>query len=144
MFTNTQDGSERLCAWRDLRHNRDKLSLEQVLAKFESIKLKSRYLDYYTPSSWPGVFEIVQDGYFCQSGLTLVIATTLHHLGFINTNELQLHAISNHITGADGLVLEHNGYYYNFIQGTAVTVEYAKEHSTRYDSYIIAVDNLFA
>ena len=48
MFVNLQTPEQRLSTWRDIR-NKDHSSIEEVLEDFSSIKLVSRYLDYYTP-----------------------------------------------------------------------------------------------
>lgn len=143
MFTNTQDSSERLTVWRGIRQDTTIQSVEDILTRFQSIKPKPRYIDYYTPSSWPNVFNIVTDGYFCQSGITLVMAATMHYFRFINSDKIRLDAISNYETGAEGLVLVLDGFCYNFTPGQRVTLEYATQNSTRYDSHIITIDKLF-
>ena len=143
MFTKTQTGSDRLKAWRDFRLQFNSNDPIDVVTAFSSVKPLSRYLDYYTSSSWPNVFEIVNEGYFCQSGITLIMASTLHHFGFISPDQLRFDAISNHITGADGLVLVDQGVCYNFLPNKIVTLEYMQENSTRFQSHIITTDKLF-
>jgi hypothetical protein len=145
MFTNTQTPEERLRAWRDFRHAfSDSDSDEDIAKAFESVKIKPRYIDYYTPETWPSVFEIVSEGYFCQTGLTLVIASTLQNLGFINVNELRFDVVSNNITGADGAILIHNSKCYNFLPGEVVTEDFARSNSVKFSEAIITTDKLFA
>lgn len=144
MFTNTQNESERLAQWRSFRHRTDITSPEQVLQAFANVPVQQRYLDYYTPSTWPSVFEIVSQGLFCQSGLTLMITATLDYFDFINNSEVRLDAISSYISGVEGLVLVHNGMVYNFVPGEVVTENYLRENSTCYDSHIIAIDKIYS
>jgi hypothetical protein len=89
------------------------------------------------------VFEIVQQGLFCQSGITLVLAATLDYLGFINSPEFELPVISNYITGAEGLVLHYDNKYFNFLPGEIVSRQYVNENSNLYDSHVIAIDKLY-
>ena len=142
MFTKTQTSSDRLNAWRKFRKEFSSEQINDVLQEFSKIRTLPRYLDYYTPNSWPSVFEIIDEGYFCQSGITLIIAATLINLGFISTEKLRFDAISNHITGADGLVLVHKGMCYNFIRDKIVSEEYMLENSTRFNSHVITTDKL--
>lgn len=116
MFNKHQTSSERLNAWRTVRQQEYK-TVEPLLEAFAPIKPIPRYIDYYTPRDWPNVFEIVSEGYFCQSGITLILAATLHNKGFISDEELYFEVISNHINGNEGLVLIHNNLAYNFLPG---------------------------
>ena len=141
MFTKTQDASERLAVWRQIRQQ--DLTLEEILSEFSKIKLLSRYIDFYTVDNWPNVFDIVTEGYFCQSGVTLVLAATLYHKKIINSNQLRFDAISNHTTGADGLVLVDGNNCYNFNRNKVVPLEVVKENSLLYTSHIITIDKLF-
>ena len=124
MFNNTQDGDARLRAWRTFRndfpHNGTALD---VALGFKGIKPKPRYIDYYNPQDWPNVFDIVKEGYLCQSGVSIVIASTLHNLGFINTESLNFEMISNHVTGNDGAVFIHAGKVYNLTPGQTNSVD---------------------
>lgn len=144
MFSKSKSDQERLHDWRVFRQLFDReIGTEQtVVDAFKSVPTQRRFLDYYTPDSWPSVFEIVQQGMFCQTGITLVMASTLVYLDFIKTKEIHLEVISNHITGSEGLVLAYNGMYYNFVPGTIVSEEYVLDNSTKFDSHIIAADKL--
>lgn len=142
MFTRCSSPQERLTAWREIRKNTNH-DIDQILSAFGLIKPMTRYIDYYTPKSWPSVFEIVSDGYFCQSGITLVLAATLYNLEFIKTPEISLQVVSNHITGNEGLVLCHDNMYYNFLPGKVVDAQFANDNSVIFDKHIIAIDKLF-
>lgn len=143
MFTKAQTSADRLAVWREFRRsNKGNGTLENVLKAFEKINIERRSFDYYTPESWPTPFEIVSEFYFCQSGITLVLASTLLHLGFIKSKEVQFSVVSNHITGADGLVLIHEGLVYNFMPGSVVTLDFCRENSTEFSNHIITSDKL--
>ena len=88
MFLKTHSPTERLRIWREIRQ-KDYLSAEDLVKEFSDIKILSRYLDYYTPKSWPNPFEIVNEGYLCQSGVTLVLLSTLINKGFISEDTIQ-------------------------------------------------------
>lgn len=143
MFSQARSGADRLAAWRNFRRSFPRTGTPQhVVDAFASVPRENRYLDYYTPESWPRAFEIVETGMFCQTGLTLVITATLSYLNFIKTPDVHLCVISNHITGTEGLVLQHEDNFYNFLPGKIVSRDFVQENSTRFDSYIIAVDKL--
>tara|TARA_X000000950_G_C13588417_1_gene526316 strand:+ start:158 stop:580 length:423 start_codon:yes stop_codon:yes gene_type:complete len=129
MFHKNLSGSERLNIWRNVRqkpHN----NISEVLEEFATIDPLPRYLDYYTPSSWPNPFEIVNEGYLCQSGVTLVLLSTLINKGFISEDTIQLPVISNNITGTSGLVIYDRDFVYNFTPGKIVSWDYVKENAT--------------
>jgi len=141
MFNKTQEASERLSVWRKLRQQDH--TLEEILEQFAEIKLVSRYIDFYTSDSWPNVFDIVSNGYFCQSGVTLILAATLHNQNIIKSKQLRFDAISNHTTGTEGLVLIDNDQCYNFIRNKVVPLSEVEDNSLRYTSHIITIDKLF-
>lgn len=143
MFTKTQCQEERLAVWRAFRQKFPTDGTAQdVVNAFSTIKPQHRILDYYTPESWPTPFEIVADNLLCQSGLTLVIASTLLHLGFIKTQHCQLDALTNYVTGQDGLVFVGEHAVYNFLPGKIVTKQFADENSLTFSSHIILSQNL--
>jgi hypothetical protein len=144
MFTKTQTSADRQAVWRNFRQQFDHhtQTAHDVVAAFASAKPLRRCIDYYTPEDWPLPFEIVAENMLCQSGLTLVMASTLLNLRFTNSKSLQFDAISNHITGAEGLVFVDNGLVYNFLPGEIVSVDFAKKNSTVYCSHIITSDKL--
>ena len=143
MFRKTHTGSERLAVWRKFRQDFPQNgTVENVIDAFSEIKVERRNIDYYTPESWPTPFEIVNEGMFCQSGLSLVIASTLIQLKLIKSENYRFDVVSNHITGTDGLVFVHEEFVYNFLPNQAVTLEFCESNSTKFSSHIIAVDKL--
>lgn len=143
MFHKHQTPEDRLASWRSVRQKNHN-TVEECLQEFASVKPIPRYIDYYTPSNWPNVFEIVREGYYCQSGLTLIIAATLVYKEFISTDKLHFDVISNHIDGTDGLILVHDNRAYNFLPGKLVSMEEVLENSTRFNSHILPISQLFS
>jgi len=141
MFLKTHTAEDRLKIWRDIRQNKD-LSLSNLLEKFSKIKQLSRYLDYYTPSSWPTPFEIVHEGYLCQSGITLVLTATLLDRKFVSQGTLELPVISNNINGNTGLVLIEGDKVFNFEPDKVVDLNYLKLNSTRFQTHFLESDQL--
>lgn len=143
MFSKTASASQRLTAWREFRQNfPDDGTLDTVVQAFANAHVDKRFIDYYTPESWPNVFEIVQDGLICQSGLTLIMTSTLSYLELMKSTEAEVVVISNHVTGQEGLVLRHDGKYYNFLPGQIVTEEFVLNNATIFDRHVIAIDKL--
>ena len=142
MFEPHLSPEDRLSKFRNLRQTPD-LTQHQIVQAFADVKPAPRYLDFYTPESWPSVFEIVSDGLFCQSGITLMITSLLVYAGIVNSPEICLPAVNNTINGNQGLVLEHNNQVYNFLPGKVVSVSQARENSVTMDMHIIKPDNLF-
>ena len=143
MFRKTHTGSERLAAWRKFRQDFPKNgTVADVVKAFSEIKIERRNIDYYTPESWPIPFEIVSEGLFCQSGVTLVLASTLVNLQLTKSEKYQFDVVSNHITGTDGLVFVFEGLVYNFLPDRVVTVDFCENNSTKFSSHIIAADKL--
>lgn len=142
MFSGTTS-SDRLQSWRDIR-KKHYASAEDLILEFPYACHTERFIDFYTPDSWPSAFEIVSDGHFCQSGITLIMALSLHHAGFISGEELTFPVINNNTNGNTGLVLEHDGLVYNFKQGLPVSVDEAAENSTLYTSHTVKIKQLFS
>ena len=143
MFLKTQSESDRLAVWRKFRQDFPHQGTAQMVVEaFAPIKPLTRYIDYYMPENWISAFEIVKDGLLCPSGITLVLASTLVHLKLVNSERLRFDVISNHITGTTGLVLVHDGMYYNFLPGEIVPAEVAEANSTCFARHIIASDKL--
>lgn len=143
MFRKTQTGSERLSVWRKFRQDfPTNGTIENVVAAFSNIKLERRSIDYYSPESWPSPFEIVNEGLFCQSGITLVLASTLLNLKLIKSDQFRFDVVSNHITGTDGLVFVFDNVVYNFFPDSVVGIEFCENNSTKFSSHIIAADKL--
>jgi len=115
MFEKTSDVTRRLNQWRELRQNA--LSEKQVLEAFSEVKILPRYLDYWTPNDWPNAFEILEHGYFCSTGIAILLYQTLGNLKYLNPSETSWKVISNHVTGNDGAVFIHAGKVYNLTPG---------------------------
>lgn len=129
MFLKTHSSEDRLRIWREVRQ-KDFSTEQDLVTEFSNINILSRYLDYYSPKSWPNVFDIVSEGYLCCSGVTLILTATLINKGFITNDELIFPVISNNITGDSGIVLLHENKVYNFTPGDIVSWDYAKSNST--------------
>ena len=134
MFYKNQSANDRLTTWRNLRQTNFS-NVEDLVAEYQTIKLVSRYLDYYTPKSWPDPFEIVSEGYFCQSGVTLLIVSHLIYSGFITSEELIFPVISNNINGNDGLVFLDKDKVFNFETGLISDWDFVKENSTIFSTH---------
>ena len=135
MFLKHHSPEDRLKIWRDLRH-RDFSSADEIVKEFNTIKVSQRYLDYYTPKSWPNVFDIVSEGYFCTTGITLVLTATLINKGFITADNLTFLVISNTLDGTDGIVLLDDNLVYNF-NGTIVPEQFALDNSVVFAKHIL-------
>ena len=103
-----------------------------------------RYIDYYTPANWPTVFEIVREGYLCQTGLSIVMASTLHYFNFIKSDSIKFEMISNHVTGTEGAIFRVEDYFFNFIPGEIASKKYVRDNSVTFHSSIITLDKLYA
>jgi len=134
MFLKTQTSEDRLRIWREVRQKNFSTEKE-ILNEFSEIKILSRYLDYYTPSSWPTPFEIVSEGYLCCSGVTILITVILINKGFITSDQLLFPVISNNTTGDSGIVLLNNDNVYNFTPGKIESWEYVKDNSTIFQTH---------
>ena len=141
MFLKTHSPTDRLKIWRDIRQ-KEYLSPETLIEEFTDIKILPRYLDYYTPSSWPTPFEIISEGYLCQTGVTILLTATLINKGFITSEELVFPVISNNITGDSGAVLLDESGVYNFTPGKIESWEFVKENSTIYQTHKLTKDRL--
>ena len=134
MFLKTHSPSDRLKIWRKIRQ-KDFASANDLVEEFSDIKILSRYLDYYTPKSWPTPFEIVSEGYLCQTGVTILLTATLINKNFITSNELIFPVISNNITGDSGIVLLDNNKVFNFMPGKIEEWDFVKENATIFQTH---------
>jgi hypothetical protein len=142
MLPKNLTSEQRLNIWRTFRQQEFQ-DISEIVANFPFQEFESRYLDYYTPKSWPSPFEIVSEGYLCQSGVTLVLTATLMNKKFLKCEELSLPVISNNITGSTGLVLLYEDQVFNFTPGKVETLEYLKENSTSFQYHRIAKKDIF-
>ena len=141
MFLKTHNSTDRLKIWRDIRQ-KNYLSPNDLVKEFSDIKILSRYLDYYTPNSWPNPFEIVSEGYFCQTGVTILITATLINKNFITNSKLLFPVISNNITGDSGIVLLDNNKVYNFMPGKIEEWDFVKENATVFQTHKLDIEAL--
>lgn len=137
MFEKHTSVETRLEQYRLLRT--DNLSETDIVQKFGEIKVLPRYIDYWTPKEWPNPFEIIENGYFCTTGISILMYHVLGHLGFINPVNTNWKVISNNINGKDGAVFVHNNKIYNLDQSQPLNISDAEDH------YITLIDhkNLF-
>ena len=134
MFLKTHSSTDRLRIWREIRQ-KDFVSANDLVEEFSDIKILPRYLDYYSPKSWPTPFEIVSDGYLCLTGVTILLTATLINKNFITSNELIFPVISNNITGDSGIVLLDNNKVYNFMPGKIEEWDFVKENATIFQTH---------
>ena len=143
MFEKHNTSQDRQRIWREFR-SRDDLTVDIIVEEFGKIKTLNHYLDYYTPKSWPNIFTIVYDGYFCQTGVTLLMIATLDYKGFITDSDLTLPVISNNEIGNTGIVYEFNNNFLNFSPGDQTPKEEALEQGTVYQTQKVKKDVIYS
>ena len=74
-ITNPQ---QRISIWRDYKNGRP--TIKNVLQYIDSIEAIDRTFDYYTPSTWPTPWEILDQSMFCVSGKAILLYHTLAQL----------------------------------------------------------------
>jgi hypothetical protein len=126
MFEKHTTVATRLEQYRELRTS--KLSKSKILEHFGEIKPRSRYIDYWTPKSWPKPFEILEHGYFCTTGISILLYQLLGHLDYLNPYETEWKVISNSMNGFDGAVFVHNENMYNLDTSKPVPIDIAKDY----------------
>ena len=132
MFEKHTDVDRRLVQFRSIRKNAN--TEKDVLEAFSTVKIHSRYLDYYSPKSWMKPFEIIEIGYFCTTGISILMYNILSNLKFIEPCRTSWKVISNHVTGNDGAVFITNGRMYNLNPERSVSVTDAEDlHITLID-----------
>jgi hypothetical protein len=94
MIWNTIPNEERLRLWKKLREDSKELSTEEQLdniAKFCSkMPFGSRTIDYYSPGEWPTPWDILYNGDFCTSSISVLMYYTLMLLPGVKKLELWL------------------------------------------------------
>jgi hypothetical protein len=126
MFEKHTTLENRLEQYRAVR--KSNLSLDAVLQEFASINPQSRYIDYWTPKTWPNAFEIIEFGYFCTTGISILMYQTLGHLNYLKPEGTTWKVISNNINGRHGAVFMYNEKMFNLDPMSAVNVDVAQEH----------------
>ena len=142
MFEKHHTSQDRQKIWREFR-NREDLTIETIVDEFQYIKVLDRYLDFYTPSSWPNIFTILYDGYFCQTGITLLMIATLDNRGFIKNDELILPVISINDIGYTGVVFLLENNFLNFSPGELTPKEVALEHGTLFQTHKVQKKSIY-
>ena len=142
MFEKHHTSQDRQKIWREFR-NREDLTIETIVDEFQYIKVLDRYLDFYTPSSWPNIFTILYDGYFCQTGITLLMIATLDYRGFIKNDGLILPVISNNDIGNTGVVFQLENNFLNFSPGELTPKEVALEHGTLFQTHKVQKKSIY-
>lgn len=118
MFDKTTDVEKRLKEFRTIR--RESKTEADVLNYFAEIKTHNRYLDYWTPKDWMAPFDIIENGYFCTTGISILLYNVLSNLKFIDPSKTEWKVISNHVTGKDGAIFISDGYAYNLSPGNKI------------------------
>ena len=127
-----------LCSIKD--HTSDASSSPKELPKSPN-KDKILLADWYFFSSLSlesksfSAFEILSEGYLCQTGVTLLLTSTLINKGFITSEELYFPVISNNINGDSGIVLLDDNNVYNFTSGKIESWEFVKENATVFQTH---------
>tara|TARA_B100000902_G_scaffold276591_1_gene262369 strand:- start:1081 stop:1506 length:426 start_codon:yes stop_codon:yes gene_type:complete len=104
------------------------LPLDGILQEFATIKPQSRYIDYWTPKNWPNTFEIIEHGYFCTTGISILMYQTLGHLKYLKPEGTTWKVISNNMNGRDGAVFMYDDKMFNLDPMSAVNCDVAKQH----------------
>lgn len=141
MFAANLTPAERLAAWRDLRQ-RPHESLDELAAEFADVKHIPRYLDYYTPDSWPSPFELVSEGIFDVSAVSIIIAATACYKQLTNPAQLCFDVISNHVNGDVGLYFRDRDRYINFVSGQVSSAAFVQENGTLFDHHVLTYQQL--
>jgi hypothetical protein len=133
---------KRLQGWRNVRSQNFSTAAE-VASQFINIETVDRYIDCYSPDTWPSPFEIIHEGVFCPTSVTLILSATLFYLQFLESSDIIFPVISNNIDGSTGIVLQSEGLVYNFLPGEVVTEQYMRENCTVYQVHTLKTHELF-
>lgn len=83
---NTLTDHERILEWRRFRLSLEGLddhqTIQSIAEYFKTVPISSRYIDYYTPESWPSPWDILSMGWSCESSISLLMAHTLKLSGY--------------------------------------------------------------
>ena len=94
---NNTPNDKRLYLWKALRADiGDSLLTDQInsiVKFFAKVPYGARTLDYYTPTSWPTPWEILYNGTFCKSSISLLMFYTFVLLN--TSNKIELHMIDD-------------------------------------------------
>lgn len=104
------------------------LSMDAVIQEFATIKPENRYIDYWTPKTWPNAFEIIEQGHFCTTGISILMYQTLGHLKYLKPEGTTWKVISNNMNGKDGAVFMYDNKMFNLDPMSAMNVAEAEDH----------------
>lgn len=134
---NTLTPQARISKWKALREKiKDKSKEEQIQEVadfFRTLPFSSRYLDYYSPDSWPTPWEILWDTMFCVNTISLMMYYTLYLLGF---DDIKVCLIDDLEAGDRYLlpVLD-NKYVLNYIPGEKTLLSTVLTNADIVDTY---------
>ena len=74
------------------------------------------------------VLEIIENGYFCTTGISILMYNILSNLKSQNLCQHLWKVISNHVTGKDGAIFIFDGFAYNPIPGEKVLFEKSNDY----------------
>lgn len=82
MDWNTLTDRERLAKWKQFREDlsyldTDEERLQAIATFFADVPLSKRTIDYYSPHLFPSPWDILHDGEFCESAVSLLMYHTI-------------------------------------------------------------------
>lgn len=116
-------------SWKNFRNSLKSLTEEETIKNtnvyFASVPREDRTLDYYTPSSWPTPWEVLNDKTFCNNSVTLLVYYTLFLAPSIDNDKLDIYLLDD---GQDEfiVVLYKNKYLLNYIEGKTLDISQHK------------------
>jgi hypothetical protein len=117
---------ERIIEWRKFRLTLAELDTHQKMEKtaeyFMSVPIASRFIDYYSPETWPSPWEILNLGWSCTSSISLLIAHTLK----LTDVECEIYLVDSPI-GTFLLPVVDNKYILNYELGKVVDIDTAND-----------------
>jgi len=128
MFEKHTTVETRLEQFRELR--KSNLSMNAVVERFGVIKPCNRYLDYWTPESWPKPFDLIEQGHFDTTAISILMYQTLGHLNYLKPELVSWEVISNNMNGKDGAVFTYKRMMYNLDPIKAIESHVATDHYT--------------
>jgi len=128
MFEKHTTVETRLEQFREIRTSN--LPMKAVVQRFGEIKPCNRYLDYWTPASWPKPFDLIEQGHFDATAISILMYQTLGHLNYLKPELVSWKVRSNNMNGKDGAVFMYNGKMYNLDPAEAMELDVAKNNYT--------------
>lgn len=128
---------DRIVMWRQFRKDLRDLEkygqIEEVAKFFSKTPIGSRCVDYYTPEDWPTPWEILHDGLFCVSSISILMYHTFKLLPAFKS-DVRLLLVDDK---ADRylLVLVDGKYILNYELGVVIPWELIKKKVEVLDSF---------